>query len=282
MRRPLCIAVCGVALLLGGCGTEAVRQQARSVVDQVERAVGQREDAAERLLAAQTAAYFEQVQARLDAEWALALAQLRVEIHERCLRKDEELRGFVVGELERALDPVLQQINQDLNAEQAAAAAGGGNREREYLLAAQLSTTLALAQKEGLGLQKTVAEGIATVRREALQQLDALAAPARIEVGAAATAVLAEWKAGHGDAYREGIAKAAESLRGYIALQHPLQLFLDGLLPRDLGQALLDRIKSRAEQLLTAGKERIAAATSSLRTNLETRIESAARSLTQR
>jgi hypothetical protein len=246
-----CLILCVSVAPGGGCNP--ARESARRVIDELNKAVEDREAAFEGVVRELCRAHLATVHSHLDSAWAEKLAGFKTEVYEKTLRKQSDLRRQLVQQLEDKIRPVLDRLDQDLKDEKEKVKTGtAAGRERELLLAAQLSATLAVTGRETQKIELLIDEELVKVRDDLLAEVSRARRPEVPDLESQADALVQEWKKNQSDEYLKAMDIALNELRRYVEADSAPILVLKGLLGDKLGATLGNLLQSKSEALVNA------------------------------
>ena len=248
---PVCWLICALVVLEAGCNP--ARESARRVIDELGKAAADREVAFERVVREICRAHLATMKSHLDSVWERKLAEFRTEIYEKTQRKQGDLRRQLVRQLEEKIRPVLDRLDQDRKEEEEKAKTGtAGGKERELLLAVQLSATMAVTQRETEKIELLIEDEIIKVRDDLLAQVNQARRPETPDPDAQAEAIVQEWKQNQSDEYLKAVNIALTELSRYVEAEAAPILVLKGLLGDKLGATLGNLLKAKSESLVNA------------------------------
>lgn len=264
------------ALLLPACNLYTNRDSARAVTEALQKNTVERETRTLAILNKLIEGRMNSVRDRLRAEFERSVAAMRVKVHEKIEAKRVELATRVKTDIETAIDPVLQQMNADLQSAKQVQGEGAP-RLREYTLAAQQASTIAVAQSATFDILEDVDKRLAALRTELDQSITSLAAQADV-VPAFDDQVskLEEQLKTQSKEYVDEINAAHEQLRRYFDTADAPGLIFSGL-AKGIGWNL-DGLGEKADQLLEKGRNSLSAWVTKTAGDLESSLSSKATS----
>jgi hypothetical protein len=263
------------ALAFASCRSPA-RDQAILVIDELKTASHAHEDEVRNALEELCKRTLEQTHGKLDAERKLQWAVLRADVNAKVSQKQIELRAKAIAELDKTLEPILDRTQQQLESEkQQVRNKVVPSREREFELASQLSSTLAVAMREAENLKQFIDEELEKTRRSQLDAIDKdeQAGADLFDAEKEAKAVFTAWS--QTNPYQDGMDRALTELRRYASTDDAISLYLQGLVGKGFGKELGDLLQKKAADLSDKVTSKVKGAVDKARASLDKSLNSA-------
>lgn len=260
--------------LLPACNLYENRASALSVTLALKQASIDRETQSLQLARGLIEAHLKEVRARVRTEFERGVAELRIRFHERIEQKRIELSGMVKTDVATALDPVLSQLNTDLAAAKQVQG-DGAPRLREYTLAAQQASTMAVASHEVFKILEEVDAQLRKLRKELDDELTQQAGTATVvpDLDNQMQALVTQLEQ-QSQQYQAQIDGAHQQLQRYFDTSSAPGLFFSGV-AKGIGWNA-DGLAGMADQVLDKGRNAITKWIGDQTTKLESKLTASA------
>jgi hypothetical protein len=252
MRARLPVLLLAIASLAGCCASAEMKQNATATIDALDSAVSDHEKAVTDAIAALGQNYVDAVRQRCEADWRAKIHEQRARVLTEVAAKKGYWRKRITADLEEALGPTLDQLKSQLDTEKTRNQSDATlSRDREYRLAAQLASTLAIANQQADKLSEAAESELDAVQVTLLQGLD----PSQpLPEGSLPTvdvrALLGSSDLADTKKYAEAVHAGMNELRRFVTMDSALTLSLKGLLGDSLGAKLGGLLTDKASKIV--------------------------------
>ncbi|MFA6561276.1 MAG: hypothetical protein WCV00_05155 [Verrucomicrobiia bacterium] len=249
-HRLLALCLAGLLGMTEGCVPAKVRLAAVRDVTTLQSELEKEQQANVQVAESLIREVLAQQRSALRSQWRERRLELITEAHVKFAAKLDEQRARLVSDLGKALDPVLGKLKMELEAERAKGATG---TERANALALQLSSTLAVAQRETAKAEEEIQKKGNTLRDEHIAAINDRFAkpPPEIEGGPTDAELEAVMKPirEHSDQLKQVFKTNLDSLATYIQTDAPFKLFFQGFLGENLYKLVQPTLTSTMDGL---------------------------------
>lgn len=286
-RRALAVALL-VLVAAPGCAlfNNPAKPQAVKTITEMNAAVVSRDEAYLQSIETLVRQLLEAKRSELRARWNAKRAEKKLELFVRAERQLAAQRQTIQADLEKALDPILLRLKNEVAAERAK---GGASNERETALALQLSATLATAQREALKIEEKAQTQLLAERTRLIDEIDAkFALPAELSASVSDKEVkeILDPVRKQRDAFAAEWKKTTDTMVNYVQAKTPIELTIKGLVGDQLfaliEPKLTGHLAASENAVLTRLGESIAGAASAIEKFGATRTSNSAAGLVTR
>ena len=262
--KAILFALAATSAVFGGCCASAeMKANAKNVIGAMRELTASREASYADSMSETSRQVMTALQRQCVAEWRSAVLERRLNVIDAIAKKKDYWRKRVAADLEHALDPALENLRQREADERTRNAADPTlSRDRQYLLAAQLASTLAIGQQQAEKLAAEAERQLDNLQADLLKELDPGRSPPAewlpADTPAEVRTAVDQLRSPQQNTYLTAMGRGFDELVRFVDAASALTLFAQGLLGDNLGAKITAALQTKGDYLLSGFHDKVA------------------------